>query len=228
MEDLAVSVDEKRGMPRRAFVKSIAKGAAAVAFGLRAVASSRETMADISDASQGGDEERLWRVVKSQFMYEPGLIYMNNGTLGVCPRPVFNAVVEAMAYQEQNPSGHYQWGLGEVREKVAKIIGASKSEIVHTRNVTEGMSLVAAGLPLEKGDEVLTTNHEHPGGLGCWQVYGLEEGDCAQGASDWESAEERRRTVEHLRSGDHTADEGHQRKPYLLHNGPAFPGQAVV
>jgi len=176
MEDLAVSVDEKRGMPRRAFVKSIAKGAAAVAFGLRAVASSRETMADISDASQGGDEERLWRVVKSQFMYEPGLIYMNNGTLGVCPRPVFNVVVEAMAYQEQNPSHHYQWGLGEVREKAAKLVGASKSEIALIRNVTEGMSLVAAGLPLEKGDEVLTTNHEHPGGLGCWQYMAWKKG----------------------------------------------------
>lgn len=176
MED-KVSADKERGMPRRAFVKNLAKGAAAAAFGLRALTSSRKTLADIAEASQWeGDEERFWRLVRSQFMYERGLIYMNNGTLGVCPQPVFNAVVEAMAYQEQNPSHHYQWGLGEVREKAAKLIGALKSEIVHTRNVTEGMNLVAAGLPLEKGDEVLTTNHEHPGGLGCWQYMAWKKG----------------------------------------------------
>lgn len=176
VEDLAVSAEKKGGMPRRAFVKNIAKGAAVAAFGLRAITSSRESMADIANAGQWEDEERFWRLVKSQFMYERGLIYMNNGTLGVCPRPVFNAVVEAMAYQEQNPSGHYQWGLEEVREKAAGLVGASKGEIALIRNVTEGMNLVAVGLPLKKGDEVLTTNHEHPGGLGCWQYMAWKKG----------------------------------------------------
>ena len=56
-----------------------------------------------------------------------------------------------------------------VRAKGAEFIGAELDEIALTRNTTEGMNHVASGLNLQPGDEVLTTNHEHGGGMVCWQ-----------------------------------------------------------
>ncbi len=49
-------------------------------------------------------------------------------------------------------------------------------EAIDLRNTTEGMNLVATGLNLQKGDEVLTTNHEHGGGMVCWQYLAKHHG----------------------------------------------------
>jgi selenocysteine lyase/cysteine desulfurase len=61
------------------------------------------------------------------------------------------------------------WGpLGNqmelVRKKVADFIHADVEEIVLTRNTTEGLNLVAQSLPLNEGDEIITTTLEHGGG----------------------------------------------------------------
>ena len=101
---------------------------------------------------------------------------MNNGTLGGLPRPVVGAVVQAILLQESNPSLHYSWGIGEVREKTAALLNAPVNEVALCRNATEGMNILASGLQLQPGDEVMTTNHEHPGGLGCWQYLAAEKG----------------------------------------------------
>jgi cysteine desulfurase/selenocysteine lyase len=122
------------------------------------------------------DSERYWRLVKDHFSFEPGLIYMNNGTLGGLPRSVVGAVVQAILLQESNPSLHHVWGIGEVREKVAALLNVPVDDVALCRNTTEGMNILASGLQLQPGDEVLTTNHEHPGGLGCWQYLAAEKG----------------------------------------------------
>ena len=63
-----------------------------------------------------------------------------------------------------------------VRAKAAEFLGATIDEMVVTQNTTEGMNSVATGLKLERGDEVLTTNHEHPGGLFCWDFLAKHHG----------------------------------------------------
>ena len=67
--------------------------------------------------------------------------------------------------------------LMSIRTKVGKLINANASEIAMTDNVTNGISYLANGVELQAGDEVLTTNQEHPGGRGGWLVkekrYGI-------------------------------------------------------
>jgi cysteine desulfurase/selenocysteine lyase len=63
------------------------------------------------------------------------------------------------------------------RETVRKFLNAKKStEIVWTRNTTEGINLVANGLKLNKGDIVLTTNIEHNSNLLPWQFLSKRKG----------------------------------------------------
>ena len=74
---------------------------------------------------------------------------------------------------ESDPVGNTFGGLGsgmeDVRRLAADFLGADLTEVALTRNTTEGMNGVATRHRLEAGDEVLTTNHEHGGGMVCWQ-----------------------------------------------------------
>src|SRR6185436_7748286 len=47
-------------------------------------------------------------------------------------------------------------------------LGAEPTEIAFVRNATEGNAIVAAGLALTKGDEVIFESHAHPGGSFPW------------------------------------------------------------
>ena len=49
----------------------------------------------------------------------------------------------------------------EARERIAGLIGAQKEEIAFTRNATDGINLVLAGIDWKPGDEVITTVQEH-------------------------------------------------------------------
>ncbi len=51
-----------------------------------------------------------------------------------------------------------------IRTKVGQLINGEPASIAMTDNVTNGMSYLANGLQLNPGDEVLTSNQEHPGG----------------------------------------------------------------
>ena len=97
-----------------------------------------------------------------------GRVYLNTGSLGPSPKAVLESVVEAMWTLEKDPVSE-NWGrLGAqmegVRQKVAGFIHANTSEILLTRNTTEGLGLVCQVLPLQKDDEIITTTLEHGGG----------------------------------------------------------------
>lgn len=108
------------------------------------------------------EDESFWKLVRSQFPLTKDITYLNNGTMGVSPYSVIDAV-----YQKSvtiNTKGTYGGGDHEAIEAIARFVGADKDEIAFTHNVTEGNNLVAQGLPLQKGDEVIMTTHEHVGG----------------------------------------------------------------
>jgi selenocysteine lyase/cysteine desulfurase len=107
-------------------------------------------------------------------------VHFNCGSIGATPRLVIDAIASFMRQQEADPY-HNEWGgigagLEVVREKAAEFLRASKDEVTLTRNTTEGMNLVASGLKLKRGDEILTTNHEHGGGMVCWQYLAKHHG----------------------------------------------------
>jgi len=103
----------------------------------------------------------------------PGIMHLNTGTLGATPRIVLDSIVATMHQIEGNPAVNmFSWGgtqMDEVRSKAAGFIGADLDEVAFTRNTTEGMNTLADGLDLKAGEQILTTNHEHGGGIVCWQ-----------------------------------------------------------
>ena len=166
-------------MERRNFLKTFAAGltgahllpelAAAITGRLQDLAADIDAAA--LDPRAGA--HLLWRRVREEFALNPGLIHLNCGSVGAVPRLVLDAVCNSMRRIEGNPVENTWGGVGEgmerARASAAEFLGGTLDEVAFTRNTTEGMNAVAMGLDLEAGDQVLTTNHEHGGGMACWQ-----------------------------------------------------------
>jgi isopenicillin-N epimerase len=114
------------------------------------------------------DDEAYWSFVRQQFLIADDRIYLNNGTLGPSPRVVVDAVAEhARRVAATFPPG-VAWE--DLKGAVSDLVGGDPEGFVFPRNTTEAMSFVANGLDLGPGDEVVSTDHEHIGGLEPWRL----------------------------------------------------------
>jgi cysteine desulfurase/selenocysteine lyase len=104
--------------------------------------------------------------VRELFPLKNNRIFLNNGTMGVTPFPVLQAVTNEFQSIAENAA--YPAHNGSLETQLAKTIGANPDEIGITKNVSEGINHICWGIPLKKGDEVLMTTHEHVGGCAPW------------------------------------------------------------
>jgi selenocysteine lyase/cysteine desulfurase len=120
------------------------------------------------------------KIRDEQFYLPPWRAFLNNGSLGVAPRPVVEAVAAFLERDASRaPDDYPRWGyetLDEEREEMAAFCGCKKDELAFTHNATEGLSMVAAGLDLKAGDEVVMTDQEHPSGRSPWQRRAQRDG----------------------------------------------------
>ena len=169
-------------MQRRDFVKGLAAAAAvAQIFPEASEALEQQVERLRADVGAATDDVHLWRRVRREFSLNPGVVHFNCGSIGATPRMVVDAMCNYMRRCESDPYDEvFGKGLAQgqaaVQEQAAEFLGAAADEMVLTRNTTEGMNLVATGLHLKPGDEVLTTNHEHGGGMACWQYLAKHQG----------------------------------------------------
>ncbi|TFV94200.1 aminotransferase class V-fold PLP-dependent enzyme [Algoriphagus kandeliae] len=109
--------------------------------------------------------EQSWEEIRELFPLQKSRIYLNNGTFGPSPKSVLEAIHQS--FQETNETGVYG-NPDSGRERIADFFGVKKSEISLTHNTTEGINIMAQGLPLQAGDEVIVTSHEHAGSAIPW------------------------------------------------------------
>lgn len=99
-------------------------------------------------------------------------IYLNAGTCGPIPAETQRAMDEQAARELATGRAHPdQWlefleRMEEARASVAAVMVADPADVALTHSTTDGMNLAVSALPWRPGDRVLTTNHEHAGGLG--------------------------------------------------------------
>lgn len=114
------------------------------------------------------DDEAWWRDLRREFLIADG-IFMNTGTFGASPAPVVDATVANIQAFE---TIFHQVGVDGTRlfKSLGALLNVAPETLAITRNTTEGMNVVARGLDFSPGDEILTTTHEHVGGLCCWEL----------------------------------------------------------
>ncbi|MEN9933777.1 MAG: hypothetical protein RLZZ387_356 [Chloroflexota bacterium] len=100
-----------------------------------------------------------------QFLLRPGVTFLNHGSFGACPRPVFERYQALQRELEGQPVdflGRRVRGLiSEARASLEGFIGAEAGTVVFAPNVTHALNIVTRSLNLQPGDEVLTTDHEY-------------------------------------------------------------------
>ena len=103
--------------------------------------------------------------LRREFLLDPDVVYLNHGSYGATPRVVFETYQDLTARLEQQPVRFLQREvpgmLANARGRLAEFIGCDKDEVVFVPNPTFAANTIARSLPLEAGDEVLTTNQEY-------------------------------------------------------------------
>ena len=110
--------------------------------------------------------------LRELFLLDPNIIYLNHGSYGACPRPVFERYQAWQRELELNPMGFYgerQPALMTVaREALGAYLGVTGGDVVYFANPTTATRIICRSLQLEPGDEILATDWEYPAMESTW------------------------------------------------------------
>lgn len=124
---------------------------------------------------QGASDRAYWSAVRAEYRLDEGLHYFNTGGLGPCVEAVRVAVERRSRELEKGvESGHVHYETA--RAEAATFLGCDPAEVAFVRNATEGNGIVAGGLELSRGDEVIFESHAHPGGSFPWLLQAKRRG----------------------------------------------------
>jgi isopenicillin-N epimerase len=103
--------------------------------------------------------------LRREFLLDPEVAFLNHGSFGACPRPVFDRYQAWQRELEREPVdllGRRLPGLlVEARAALARYLGCSATDLAFVQNATTGVNLAAHSLGLRPGDEVLATDLEY-------------------------------------------------------------------
>lgn len=107
-----------------------------------------------------------------QYMLDKNIAFLNHGSFGACPRPVFETYQMWQREMELNPvafMGRLSDLLAQARARLAQYLGTKADNLVFIPNATHGINIVARSLKLQPGDEVLGTDHEYGAVNNTWR-----------------------------------------------------------
>jgi selenocysteine lyase/cysteine desulfurase len=168
---------------RRRFLRSMfAAGAAVPALTNRGLAHALDAAAAAGGrtAADIATDEDYWTEIQRAFTVDRTLINLNNGGVSPSPRVVQEAMRRYLEFSNEAPV-HTMWRVLEpqiesVRRDLAAAFGCDPEEMAITRNASEALEIVQLGLPLDRGDEVLTTTQDYPRMLTTWRQRARREG----------------------------------------------------
>lgn len=103
--------------------------------------------------------------LRDLFLLRKDVIFLNHGSFGACPRPVFAAYQRWQRELEAEPveflGRRFDALMADARGALGRFLSADPSDIVFVPNATTAMNIVARSLPLAAGEEVLSTDHEY-------------------------------------------------------------------
>jgi isopenicillin-N epimerase len=103
--------------------------------------------------------------LRAEFLLDPNVTFLNHGSFGACPRPVFERYQEWQLQLERQPvlflARRLEELLAEARSALGAYVGADPDDLVFVPNATAGVNVAAWSLGLATGDEVLSTDLEY-------------------------------------------------------------------
>ena len=113
--------------------------------------------------------------MKSQFLLDPTITFLNHGSFGACPKPIFEEYqrfqleleTEPVLFIQKKVAGY----LKVAREKLSTYMGCDSLDVFFTPNPTFAINTIMRSLDLQEGDEILSTNHEYGAMDRIWSFY---------------------------------------------------------
>jgi isopenicillin-N epimerase len=103
--------------------------------------------------------------LRRDFLLDPDVAFLNHGSFGACPRPVFESYQAHQRDLEWEPIDFLDRRLpallATARTELARYLNAPHGDIAFVTNATTGVNLAARSLDLGPGDEILTTDLEY-------------------------------------------------------------------
>ena len=118
--------------------------------------------------------------LRDHFLLDPDVIFLNHGSFGSTPRPVFDAYQAWQRGLEWQPvqflASDIPGYLADARAALGRYVNAPPDDLVFVPNTTFGVNVAARSLPLGPGDEVLMPDHEYGACERAWQFMSRERG----------------------------------------------------
>jgi isopenicillin-N epimerase len=113
--------------------------------------------------------------MRQQFLLRDDITFLNFGSFGACPKPVFKRYQEFQLELEQEPVQFITVTgpkyLKESRIALGTYLNAEPDDLVFVTNPTFAVNIVAKSFALQPGDEVLSTNIEYGACDRTWSYY---------------------------------------------------------
>ena len=112
--------------------------------------------------------------MKDLFLLDPNIVFLNHGSFGACPRPVFDRYQQWQRELEREPVEFLgrERRLGErlesARLRLAAYLGADPANLAFVPNTSTALDAVARSLELGPGDEILMGEDEYGGVMRLW------------------------------------------------------------
>lgn len=126
--------------------------------------------------------KRIMNSLKKQFLLDPKVIFLNHGSFGATPKPVFREYQRWQREMEKQPveflssTRRFARLMADSRAELGNYLGTHQDNLVYTQNVTISLNIVARSLELGTGDEVLSTDHEYGAIDRVWRFLSNERG----------------------------------------------------
>ncbi len=113
--------------------------------------------------------------LKSYFLLREDITFLNFGSFGACPKPVFERYQQFQLELEQEPV-HFVTSKGlqyleQSREALGNYINCHKNDLVYVTNPSYAVNAIAKSFNLQEGDEVLSTDLEYGACDKTWNYY---------------------------------------------------------
>lgn len=99
------------------------------------------------------------------FLIDPEIVFLNHGSFGACPQPVFDVYQHWQRELEHQPVAFLGRRapelMAEAREALGAYLNTAPDNLTFITNATEGINAIARSLDLGPGDEILTSDHEY-------------------------------------------------------------------
>ncbi len=103
--------------------------------------------------------------LRELFLIDPAVVFLNHGSFGACPKPVFENYQEWQLLLERQPleflGRRYPTLMADARHALGDFLGTNGDNLFFTPNTTTGINTVIRSLSLSPGDEVLSNTFEY-------------------------------------------------------------------